>query len=149
MGNRTIREWPRLEMMQGDMASKIEFTRHARERREQIMRIQEAAETLGLTTETLRYYERVGLIGSVARSEGGQRNYTDEELEEISKITVLRRGGISVEDLTKIKLLLKENDEDEALRILTEKISECRKRIENTARALQALKGMEEEMKWA
>ena len=38
---------------------------------EQIMRIQEAAETLGLTTETLRYYERVGLIGSVARSEGG------------------------------------------------------------------------------
>lgn len=27
------------------------------------MRIQEAAETLGLTTETLRYYERVGLIG--------------------------------------------------------------------------------------
>lgn len=85
------------------------------------MRIQEAAETLGLTTETLRYYERVGLIGSVARSEGGQRNYTDEELEEISKITVLRRGGISVEDLTKIKLLLKESDEDEALRILTEK----------------------------
>lgn len=116
---------------------------------EQIMRIQEAAETLGLTTETLRYYERVGLIGSVARSEGGQRNYADEELEEISKITVLRRGGISVEDLTKIKLLLKESDEDEALRILTEKISECRKRIENTARALQALKGMEEEMKWA
>ena len=112
------------------------------------MRIQEAAETLGLTTETLRYYERVGLIGSVARSEGGQRNYTDEELEEISKITVLRRGGISVEDLTKIKLLLKESDEDEALRILTEMISECRKRIENTSRALQALKNMEEEMKW-
>lgn len=54
-----------------------------------------------------------------------------------------------MEDLTKIKLLLKESDEDEVLRILTEKISECRKRIVNTARALQALKGMEEEMKWA
>lgn len=35
------------------------------------MRIHEAAETIGLTAETLRYYERVGLIGSVGRREGG------------------------------------------------------------------------------
>lgn len=114
------------------------------------MRIQEAAETLGLTTETLRYYERVGLIGSVGRREGGQREYTDEVIEEARKVAALRRGGLSVEDLKKIKALLETDAEDEeSAAFLGEKISECRERAKDANDAARALKGMEEEMKWA
>lgn len=113
------------------------------------MRIQEAAKTLGLTTETLRYYERVGLIGSVARREGGQREYNDEVIEEARKVAALRRGGLSVKDLQKIKALLETGARDEVSAFLGEKISECRERAKDAQDAARALKGMEEEMKWA
>lgn len=115
---------------------------------EQIMRIQEAAETLGLTTETLRYYERVGLIGSVARREGGQREYTDEVIEEARKVAALRRGGLSVEDLRKIKTLLEVGAKDEVSPFFEEKISKCRERAKEAQDAARALKNMEKEMKW-
>lgn len=113
------------------------------------MRIQEAAETLGLTTETLRYYERVGLIGYVGRREGGQREYTDEVIEEARKVVALRRGGLSVENLKKVKALLEAGAKDEASSFLGEKISECRERAKDAQDAARALKNMEETMKWA
>lgn len=113
------------------------------------MRIQEAAETLGLTTETLRYYERVGLIGNVGRREGGQREYTDEVIGEARKVVALRRGGLSVEDLKKIKALLEAGAKDEVSSFLGEKISECRARAKDAQNAARALKNMEEMMKWA
>lgn len=113
------------------------------------MRIHEAAETIGLTAETLRYYERVGLIGSVGRREGGQREYTDEVIEEARKVAALRRGGLSVEDLKKIKALLEADAKDEVSSFLEEKISECRERAKESQDAARALKSMEETMKWA
>lgn len=113
------------------------------------MRIHEAAETIGLTAETLRYYERVGLIGSVGRREGGQREYTDEVIEEARKVAALRRGGLSVEDLKKIKALLEAGAKDEVSSFLEEKISECRERAKESQDAARALKSMEETMKWA
>lgn len=113
------------------------------------MRIHEAAETIGLTAETLRYYERVGLIGSVGRREGGQREYTDEVIEEARKVAALRRGGLSVEDLKKIKALLEAGAKDEVSSLLEEKISECRERAKESQDAARALKSMEETMKWA
>lgn len=113
------------------------------------MRIHEAAETIGLTAETLRYYERVGLIGSVGRREGGQREYTDEVIEEARKVAALRRGGLSVEDLKKIKVLLETGAKDEVSSFLEEKISECRERAKESRDAARALKSMEETMKWA
>ncbi len=113
------------------------------------MRIHEAAETIGLTAETLRYYERVGLIGSVGRREGGQREYTDEVIEEARKVAALRRGGLSVEDLKKIKALLEAVAKDEASSFLEEKIYECRERAKDAQNAARALKNMEETMKWA
>lgn len=113
------------------------------------MRIQEAAETIGLTAETLRYYERVGLIGSVGRREGGQREYTNEVIEEARKVATLRRGGLSVEDLKKVKALLEAGARNEASPFLEEKISECRERAKEAQDAVRALKNMEEAMKWA
>lgn len=113
------------------------------------MRIHEAAETIGLTAETLRYYERVGLIGSVGRREGGQREYTDEVIEEARKAAALRRGGLSVEDLKKIKALLEAGAKDEMSSFLEEEISECRERAKESQDAARALKSMEETMKWA
>ena len=44
------------------------------------MQISEVAEKFDLTTDTLRYYEREGLIGPIAKGNNGIRNYTEEDL---------------------------------------------------------------------
>ena len=43
--------------------------------------IQEVSEKTGLTAHTLRYYEKEGLLTGVERSQGGFRQYSDEDLE--------------------------------------------------------------------
>ena len=48
--------------------------------------IQDVSKKTGLTAHTLRYYEKEGLIPSVERSQGGFRQYTDEDLEALGLI---------------------------------------------------------------
>ena len=44
------------------------------------MTIKEVSEKYGITQDTLRYYERVGMIPQVTRTAGGIRNYSEEDL---------------------------------------------------------------------
>jgi DNA-binding transcriptional MerR regulator len=75
-----------------------------------LLRIQEVAATLGLTTRTLRYYEELGLLKPAARSEGDSRLYDEDDLERLRFIKGLRDdAGFS---LAEIGQLL----EDEAAR---------------------------------
>jgi MerR family transcriptional regulator, aldehyde-responsive regulator len=43
------------------------------------MTISEVSHKFDISQDTLRYYERIGLLPSVKRTEGGIRNYTDED----------------------------------------------------------------------
>ena len=43
------------------------------------MTIKEVSEKYGITQDTLRYYERIGMIPSVKRTSGGIRNYDEED----------------------------------------------------------------------
>lgn len=52
-----------------------------------------------LSTDTLRYYERVGVIPPVSRDNNGYRNYTKKDLNWIFLAKSLRRAGLSVESL--------------------------------------------------
>ena len=75
-----------------------------------LLRIQEVAATLGLTTRTLRYYEELGLLKPAARSGGDYRLYDEDDLERLRFIKGLRDdAGFS---LAEIGQLL----EDEAAR---------------------------------
>ena len=55
--------------------------------------IQDVSKKTGLTAHTLRYYEKEGLIPSVERSQGGFRQYTDEDLEALGLICCLKNTG--------------------------------------------------------
>lgn len=64
------------------------------------MNITEAGKLTSLTPNTLRYYERIGLIPPVARNKGGTREYTSKDLCWIEFIkTMLRSAGLSPETL--------------------------------------------------
>lgn len=63
------------------------------------MTIAEVAKKYGLTPDTLRYYERVGLLPTVRRTSGGIRDYSDEDCRWVEYIKCMRDAGIAVETL--------------------------------------------------
>lgn len=57
------------------------------------------ADRTGVSIETLRYYEREGLIGPIGRSSGGRRQYTEEDIFWIGLVTCFRDAGLGIADL--------------------------------------------------
>lgn len=63
------------------------------------MTIAEVAKQFGLTADTLRYYERIGLVPDVKRTAGGIRDYSEEDCRWVEYIKCMRSAGVSVETL--------------------------------------------------
>lgn len=63
------------------------------------MTIKEVSEKFGITADTLRYYERVGVIPPVTRTESGIRNYQESDLAWVKNAVCLRDAGVPVEML--------------------------------------------------
>lgn len=61
--------------------------------------IREVAERTGLSAHTLRYYERVGLLGAIERDSGGYRRYDERALNRLKVLTYLRGCGMSIKGL--------------------------------------------------
>ena len=72
--------------------------------------IQEVSKKTGLTAHTLRYYEKEGLLSDVARSQGGFRQYTDEDLERLGLICCLKNTGMSIQEIARFVQLTHEGD---------------------------------------
>jgi DNA-binding transcriptional MerR regulator len=61
--------------------------------------IGEAAAKTGLSQDTVRYYERTGLVPPVRRDRSGYRRYTDDDLEWLVFVTRLRATGMAIADI--------------------------------------------------
>ena len=72
--------------------------------------IREVSQKTGLSAHTLRYYEKEGLIGSVTRTGGGLRQYTDEDLEILGLICCLKNTGMSLQAISRFMELTREGD---------------------------------------
>jgi DNA-binding transcriptional MerR regulator len=59
--------------------------------------IQEAAEEMGVSADTLRYYERIGLLPSIQRADNRRRIYTEEDLGWVYWLRLLRESGMSIQ----------------------------------------------------
>lgn len=67
-----------------------------------------AAELAGMHPQTLRIYERRGLV-SPARTEGGNRRYSDEDIELLRRISELTDEGMNLEGIRRVMRLEDEN----------------------------------------
>lgn len=74
------------------------------------MKIAEVSEKYGLSTDTLRYYERVGLIPPVHRNNGGIRDYDELDLRRVDFIKCMRGAGLPVEILIDYMGLVQQGD---------------------------------------
>jgi DNA-binding transcriptional MerR regulator len=79
--------------------------------------IGETARRCGLTMDTLRYYERLGLIGDVERSATGQRRYSDDQIGWIGTLKCLRDTGMPIEIMCRFAALARDGDHTVADRI--------------------------------
>jgi len=75
------------------------------------MTIAEVAKQYGLTAETLRYYERIGLLPNVRRTPGGIRNYSEEDCRWVEYIKCMRSAGIAIEALIEYVRLFHQGSE--------------------------------------
>ena len=74
------------------------------------MKIAEVSEKYGLSVDTLRYYERVGLIPPVNRNDSGIRDYNDLDLRRVDFIKCMRGAGLPVEVLIEYVALVQQGD---------------------------------------
>ncbi len=67
-----------------------------------------AAELAGMHPQTLRIYERRGLVRP-ARTQGGNRRYSDEDIEVLRRISELAADGMNLEGIRRVMELEAEN----------------------------------------
>ena len=105
------------------------------------MTIKEASQVTGVSADTLRYYERIGLIPAVPRNESCIRNYDEASIGWINFIKCMRGAGLPIEALIEYVALCKEGDKTEASRkaILIEQRDILQQRIESLQKTLVKL----------
>lgn len=74
------------------------------------MRIAEVSKTYDISADTLRYYERVGLLPPVQRTKSGVRDYSEADCARIQFIKCLRGANVSIEALVEYMQLLDQGD---------------------------------------
>lgn len=105
------------------------------------MRIAEVVDKFGISADTLRYYERVGLLRPVHRTKSGIRDYSDEDCSRISFVKCMRGAGVSIEALVEYMRLMDQGDETLAARkaILVEQREAAREQIARIQAGLDRL----------
>lgn len=77
---------------------------------EQLLTIKQASELTGLTTHTLRYYERIALLAPIGRAANGRRRYDKQDVERIMFLNYLRLTGMPLEQMKAYTALLNQGD---------------------------------------
>lgn len=72
--------------------------------------IEEASALTGVSRDTLRYYERIGLLPRVARAANGHRRYSEDDLGWVRFLTLLRGTDMPIQDMLRIVELTRAGD---------------------------------------
>lgn len=107
------------------------------------MKIAEVSERYGLSSDTLRYYERIGLIPTVTRTESGIRDYNELDIRRVEFIKCMRSAGLPIEVLIDYMELIEQGDSTIEARkeILLEQRDLLAARIQEMQRTLEVLNG--------
>jgi DNA-binding transcriptional MerR regulator len=97
----------------------------------------------GFSLDTLRYYERIGLLYDIGRTAGGQRVFTEDDLDWLGVLRCLRETGMPIADMRRYAELARHGDTTNAerLRVLREHAVELRRHIATLLEQEQHLHG--------
>ena len=74
------------------------------------MRIAEVSKEYGISADTLRYYERIGLLPHVHRNQSGIRDFDETDLARVQFIKCMRGANVSIEALIEYMHLFEQGD---------------------------------------
>lgn len=100
------------------------------------MTIKEVSQKYNISQDTLRYYERVGMIPKVTRTASGIRNYQESDLSWVELVICMRSAGLPVEALIEYVELYQQGDQTFGARL--ELLQEQRRNLEEQQKQLQA-----------
>ena len=104
------------------------------------MTIGEVSEKYEMTTDTLRYYERIGLIPPVPRKKNGIRDYDEQACRWVSFVKCMRSAGVQIEALIEYVALLQQNTGIERRKqILIEQRARLQKQAEHLRTTIERL----------
>lgn len=105
------------------------------------MNIAEVSKKYNLTQDTLRYYERVGLLPKVNRTASGIRDYTEEDCRWVEFIKCMRQAGLPIEVLIEYVALFQKGDEtiEARKRLLIEQREQLIERLDEMNKTLERL----------
>ena len=98
------------------------------------MRISKAAEACGLSIDTIRYYEKAGMLPEIRRDAGGRRMFSPSDVEWLTLLFWLRETGMPMGQMRRFTALAKagrKTDDDtmaERRNILWQHAKELRRR---------------------
>ncbi len=81
------------------------------------MTVKEVSEKYGISGDTLRYYERIGMIPPVSRTVSGIRDYTPEDMSWIELVLCMRNAGLPIEAIIEYVKLYRMGDATFAARL--------------------------------
>lgn len=105
------------------------------------MTITEVSKKYELSADTLRYYERIGLIPEVNRNKSGIRDYREEDCRWVEFIKCMRSAGLPIEVLIEYVTLFQQGDETIETRkdILIEQRKQLVEKMEDMKKTLERL----------
>lgn len=105
------------------------------------MKIAEVSEKFDIPQDTLRYYERIGLIPHVHRNKSGIRDYTEEDCNWVEFIKCMRAAGLPIEVLIEYVALFQQGDETLEARkeLLAEQRRQLIAKMEDMKKTLERL----------
>lgn len=106
----------------------------------ELLRVGQVAEKLGISPQTLYFYERLGLIPKPRRTEGGYRLYGEPELERLAFIARAKALGLTLAEIKEL-LLLQENGQALPCWQVYVKLTEKLRQIDKSIAHLQELRG--------
>lgn len=105
------------------------------------MKVSEVSKKYNITIDTLRYYEKIGLIKNVPRDKSGIRNYDEKSLRRIEFIKCMRNAGVEIDILIKYMNLLEMGKSTvlERKKLLDEQIIKLLEKEKNITETLDKL----------
>ncbi len=99
-------------------------------------RISEVSDRLGLSADTLRYYEKIGLLPGVARTASGIRRYSDKDLSRLRFIQRAQKMNFSLAEIGDL-LQMREDPQharDDVRQLTARKLAEIESHLEELRR---------------
>lgn len=105
------------------------------------MTIAEVSRKYDISSDTLRYYERIGLIPPVPRTKSGIRDYDENSCGWIELMKCMRKAGVQIEALIEYVALFQKGDEtiDARKELLIEQRNQLRERMREMQQSLNRL----------